>query len=232
MGVRFAAIPMGHEFTSLVLALLQAGGHPPKLERRSDRADPGARGRLRLRDVHVAHLPQLPRRRAGAEPDGGAQSAHPPRRDRRRAVPGRGRGAPGHGGAGDLPERPAVRLGPDGDRRDPREDRHRRRGARRREARRARTCSTCWSSAAARRARRPRCTRRARASAPASSPSASAARRSTRSASRTSSRCSRPRDPSSPPRWKRTRAATTSTSSAASASQRCSPRPRRAAPRR
>ena len=31
-GVRFAAIPMGHEFTSLVLALLQAGGHPPKLE--------------------------------------------------------------------------------------------------------------------------------------------------------------------------------------------------------
>jgi NADH-dependent peroxiredoxin subunit F len=31
-GVRFAAIPMGHEFTSLVLALLQAGGHPPKVE--------------------------------------------------------------------------------------------------------------------------------------------------------------------------------------------------------
>jgi len=32
MGVRFAAVPMGHEFTSLVLALLQAGGHPPKVE--------------------------------------------------------------------------------------------------------------------------------------------------------------------------------------------------------
>jgi alkyl hydroperoxide reductase subunit F len=32
MGLRFAAIPMGHEFTSLVLALLQAGGHPPKIE--------------------------------------------------------------------------------------------------------------------------------------------------------------------------------------------------------
>lgn len=29
-GVRFAGIPMGHEFTSLVLALLQVGGHPPK----------------------------------------------------------------------------------------------------------------------------------------------------------------------------------------------------------
>ena len=31
-GVRFAGIPMGHEFTSLVLALLQVGGHPPKVE--------------------------------------------------------------------------------------------------------------------------------------------------------------------------------------------------------
>lgn len=30
--IRFAAIPMGHEFTSLVLALLQVGGHPPKLD--------------------------------------------------------------------------------------------------------------------------------------------------------------------------------------------------------
>ena len=30
--VRFAGIPLGHEFTSLVLALLQAGGHPPKVE--------------------------------------------------------------------------------------------------------------------------------------------------------------------------------------------------------
>jgi alkyl hydroperoxide reductase subunit F len=30
--IRFAGIPMGHEFTSLVLALLQAGGHPPKVD--------------------------------------------------------------------------------------------------------------------------------------------------------------------------------------------------------
>jgi alkyl hydroperoxide reductase subunit F len=28
----FAAIPMGHEFTSLILALLWTGGHPPKVE--------------------------------------------------------------------------------------------------------------------------------------------------------------------------------------------------------
>lgn len=32
ISLRFAGIPMGHEFTSLVLALLQVGGHPPKLE--------------------------------------------------------------------------------------------------------------------------------------------------------------------------------------------------------
>ncbi|MEJ7138470.1 alkyl hydroperoxide reductase subunit F [Amphibiibacter pelophylacis] len=32
MGIRFAGLPMGHEFTSLVLALLQAGGHPPRIE--------------------------------------------------------------------------------------------------------------------------------------------------------------------------------------------------------
>jgi alkyl hydroperoxide reductase subunit F len=31
-GIRFAGIPMGHEFTSLVLALLQVGGHPPKVD--------------------------------------------------------------------------------------------------------------------------------------------------------------------------------------------------------
>jgi alkyl hydroperoxide reductase subunit F len=30
--VRFAGVPMGHEFTSLVLALLQVGGHPPKAD--------------------------------------------------------------------------------------------------------------------------------------------------------------------------------------------------------
>lgn len=31
-GVRFAGLPMGHEFTSLALALLWTGGHPPKVE--------------------------------------------------------------------------------------------------------------------------------------------------------------------------------------------------------
>jgi alkyl hydroperoxide reductase subunit F len=30
--IDFAGLPMGHEFTSLILALLQTGGHPPKIE--------------------------------------------------------------------------------------------------------------------------------------------------------------------------------------------------------
>jgi alkyl hydroperoxide reductase subunit F len=32
MKIRFAGVPMGHEFTSLVLALLQVGGYPPKVD--------------------------------------------------------------------------------------------------------------------------------------------------------------------------------------------------------
>ena len=31
-GPRFAGLPMGHEFTSLILALLQTGGYPPKVD--------------------------------------------------------------------------------------------------------------------------------------------------------------------------------------------------------
>ena len=32
-GPRFAGLPMGHEFTSLILALLQIGGYPPKVDK-------------------------------------------------------------------------------------------------------------------------------------------------------------------------------------------------------
>jgi alkyl hydroperoxide reductase subunit F len=42
--VRFAGLPMGHEFTSLVLALLQTGGYPPK-------ADPALLETIRNLDV-------------------------------------------------------------------------------------------------------------------------------------------------------------------------------------
>ncbi|PNB52685.1 alkyl hydroperoxide reductase subunit F, partial [Pseudomonas sp. GW456-E7] len=33
-GVTFAGIPLGHEFTSLVLALLQVSGRPPKVDQK------------------------------------------------------------------------------------------------------------------------------------------------------------------------------------------------------
>ena len=49
-GVRFAGLPLGHEFTSLVLALLWTGGHPPKVEPEVidsiQALDPGAQGEL------------------------------------------------------------------------------------------------------------------------------------------------------------------------------------------
>lgn len=34
-GIIFAGIPLGHEFSSLVLALLQVSGRPPKLKQKS-----------------------------------------------------------------------------------------------------------------------------------------------------------------------------------------------------
>ncbi|MFN4095462.1 MAG: alkyl hydroperoxide reductase subunit F, partial [Sphingomonas sp.] len=46
IGVRFAGIPMGHEFTSLVLALLQVGGHPSKAAQEVIEAVKGLDGEL------------------------------------------------------------------------------------------------------------------------------------------------------------------------------------------
>lgn len=46
--IRFAAIPMGHEFTSLVLALLQVGGHPPRIEQELIDQIKGLDGELRF----------------------------------------------------------------------------------------------------------------------------------------------------------------------------------------
>jgi alkyl hydroperoxide reductase subunit F len=75
VGVRFAGIPLGHEFTSLVLALLQVGGHPPKISEQV-RADRRARRRLPVRNLLLAVVPELPGRGAGAEHDQRAQSPH------------------------------------------------------------------------------------------------------------------------------------------------------------
>ena len=46
--IRFAGLPMGHEFTSLVLALLQTGGHPPKVDAAVIEQIRGIRGRFRF----------------------------------------------------------------------------------------------------------------------------------------------------------------------------------------
>ena len=70
VGVGFAGIPMGHEFTSLVLALLQVGGHPPAItddtKARIESLE-AARGRPAVRDLLLALLPELPRRGAGPQ---------------------------------------------------------------------------------------------------------------------------------------------------------------------
>jgi NADH-dependent peroxiredoxin subunit F len=113
-GVRFAGIPLGHEFTSLVLALLHVGGHPPKADADAHQADSRHRRRTTaaLRDLHIALVPQLPGRGAGLEPDGGPEPEHRARDDRRRLVPERSGRAQDHGGAGGLPQRPGVRPRP------------------------------------------------------------------------------------------------------------------------
>ena len=70
--IRFAAIPLGHEFTSLVLALLQVGGHPSKLdeigfELRRMATDPQQRKHQR-RELVTARG----RRQAAIDPGAGA----------------------------------------------------------------------------------------------------------------------------------------------------------------
>ncbi len=66
VNVRFAGLPMGHEFTSLVLALLQVGRPPVQAVGRADRADPEPGRRIPLRDLLLAVLPELPGRGPGA----------------------------------------------------------------------------------------------------------------------------------------------------------------------
>ena len=56
-GIRFACLPMGHEFTSFVLALLQTGRQDL---RRGVPPDRSPQGRSQLRGLHLALLPQLP----------------------------------------------------------------------------------------------------------------------------------------------------------------------------
>ena len=73
--LRFAGLPLGHEFTSLVLALLWTGGHPPKVEPEVIEQIQALDGDYRF-EVYMS-LPQLPRRSASPVPHGRAQPPHP-----------------------------------------------------------------------------------------------------------------------------------------------------------
>ncbi|MFH7365501.1 alkyl hydroperoxide reductase subunit F, partial [Pseudomonas syringae pv. tagetis] len=44
ISLRFAGIPMGHEFTSMVLALQQVGGYPPKVSAETNEQDRALKG--------------------------------------------------------------------------------------------------------------------------------------------------------------------------------------------
>ena len=48
ISLRFAGLPLGHEFTSLVLALLQAGGYPPKVSAETIEAVRSLKGPLKF----------------------------------------------------------------------------------------------------------------------------------------------------------------------------------------
>lgn len=87
ISLRFAGIPMGHEFTSLVLALLQVGGHPSKASAEVIEQIQALEGEFTF-ETYSAVVPELPGRGPGVEPDGRAQPQRAPRGHRRRAVPG------------------------------------------------------------------------------------------------------------------------------------------------
>ncbi len=124
VGIRFAGIPMGHEFTSLVLALLQTGGHPPKVDADTIEQIAALEGDylfetyISLTCQNCPEVVQSLNLMAVLNP----QCAF--RGHRRRAVPGRNRAARDHGGADHLPERPGIRPGPPRRGRNPGQTRH------------------------------------------------------------------------------------------------------------
>ncbi|STK71552.1 alkyl hydroperoxide reductase [Escherichia coli] len=75
-GPRFAGSPLGHEFTSLVLALLWTGGHPSKEAQSLLEQIRHIDGDFEFETYYSALLPQLPGRGAGAEPDERTEPAH------------------------------------------------------------------------------------------------------------------------------------------------------------
>ena len=58
--LRFAGLPMGHEFTSLVLALLQVGGHPSKASAEIIEAVKGLEGEFRFETYYSQSCQNCP----------------------------------------------------------------------------------------------------------------------------------------------------------------------------
>ena len=112
--LRFAGMPMGHEFTSLVLALLQVGGHPPKVDEDVIEQIRALDGEFNFETYFSLTCQNCPDVVQALNLMAVLNPRIQPRRHRRRAVPGRSRGAPGHGGADRLPERRSLRPGPHG----------------------------------------------------------------------------------------------------------------------
>ena len=100
IGVRFAGLPMGHEFTSLVLALLQVGGHPPRVEADViEQVKALIDGDLHFETYFSLTCQNCPDVVQALNLMSVLNPKHQARRHRWRPVPGRSRGAPGHGRA-------------------------------------------------------------------------------------------------------------------------------------
>lgn len=57
--ITFSGLPMGHEMTSFILAILQASGYPAKVEQEVIERIKKTRRQAEFPDFHIAVMPQL-----------------------------------------------------------------------------------------------------------------------------------------------------------------------------
>lgn len=69
VSVRIAGLPMGEEFSSFVLALVQVGGHPVREDEDLIESIKNLSRTTRIRHLHVSDLPELPNGCSGVERD-------------------------------------------------------------------------------------------------------------------------------------------------------------------
>jgi alkyl hydroperoxide reductase subunit F len=112
--VRFAGLPLGHEFNSFILALLYAGGVTPKQPESLLAQVKALQGPLHFETFYSFTCQNCPDVVQALEPAGAPQSVDHAHGDRWRDLPGRSRGARHPGRAQRLSERQAVRAGQDG----------------------------------------------------------------------------------------------------------------------